>query len=101
MTLLALYEVESLGVELILKFVENRGINNAFDLVVWNRFFAVFAGTQHFSFLLHIVIPNIVSEAIVANGVQAFLEIGKSLEIIGFHRTFAIGLCTLNSFALC
>ena len=79
MALLALYQVESFGVELILEFVEDRGINNAFDLIVWNRFFAVFAGTQHFSLLLHIVIPDIVSEAIVANGVQTFLKIGKSL----------------------
>ena len=79
MTLLALNKVESFGVELILKFIENWGINNTFDLIVWNRFFAVFAGTKHFSFLLYIVIPNIVSEAIVAYGVQTFLKIGKSL----------------------
>lgn len=89
MTFLALDQIQRTVVQLILKLSKNAGIDDLLDLDVRNRGTTFFVRTFDVSLGFDINLSNEVSEAKVANRMEAFIQVCEFLYFVDAGWFFA------------
>lgn len=89
MAFLAFDQIQRTVVQIILKLSENTGIDDLFDLYVWNGRATFFVRTFDISLSLDISLPNEISKAKDTNCMKTFIQIRELLYIIDADWVFA------------
>lgn len=94
---LTLNEVELLQVELCLQFAKNSWVNNLLDLFIEYLCLALSIGAFKLSMIFNKVVPDVISEAVSADHVKAFVKVSEFLDIAQLGWACTVGISTLYS----